>query len=72
MTRAMAKRFEEDQRRNEEMRHVLDKPTKRHKIKFFEPKSRSTLELDEPQHAFFEFLESIEMKEGEPSSVNNK
>jgi hypothetical protein len=49
MTRAMVKRFEEDKRRNEEMSLVIVKPTKRPKVQTSEPKSRSTLELDESQ-----------------------
>jgi len=54
------------------MSHVLDKPTKIQKGQVFQPNSRSTPELDESQQAFYDFLESIEMMEGGPSSVNNK
>jgi len=68
----MVKRLQEDQRINEEMSSILNKPTKIHKVQGLEPNSISTPELDESQQVFYDFLESIEMMEDGPSSVNNK
>jgi hypothetical protein len=45
---------------------------KRPRIQNFEPKSRLILEIDESQQMFYDFLESIEMKKGEPYSFKQE
>jgi hypothetical protein len=54
------------------MNLFLEKPIKEHKFQVSEPKSISTLEIDESQQDFYDFFESIEMMEGGPYYVNNK
>jgi hypothetical protein len=70
--RSMPKRLQEDQRKNGELSHALKKPTKKQKVQTSKSNPRSTPEFDESKQVFYEYLESMEMLDRSPPSINDK